>query len=141
MNTNKSYTLQTLLKAILEMKEYPEAKECIEYVCEFLNNIYNEEILKECSISWDDTNNGFLLVWDNALPRHLFKADVLICKDYYHYNFIIRDNDGNYLDSDGVSGQIVDFDGYNWLTGEYGHHIVKPFWNNIVNHLEEVFGK
>lgn len=141
MNVNRSYILQTFLKAALEQKGHPEAKDCFEYVNEFLDNIYNEEILKGCSISWDDTNKGFLLVWEDILAKYLFMADLLICKDYYHYNFVIRDRDGNYLGSDGISSQIVDFDGYNWLTGENGHHKGKPFWTDIVSHLEEVFEK
>ena len=97
MCTNNSYILQTLFKAILELKEHPEAKECIEYVNDFLNNINNEEILKQCSISWDNKNIGFLLVWDVVLPKYLFKADMIICKDYYHYHFIIRDREGKFL--------------------------------------------
>ena len=141
MCTNNSYILQTLFKAIRELKEHPEAKECIEYVNDFLNNINNEEILKQCSISWDNKNIGFLLVWDVVLPKYLFKADMIICKDYYHYHFIIRDREGKYLGSDGISGEIVNFDGFDWNSGEYGYHKTKPFWTDIVGHLEEVFNK
>ena len=95
MQNNNSYILHTLLTAVLELKEHSEAKDCIVYVNDFLNHISNENILKGCSISWDDTNTGFLLLWDDVLPKYLFKADLLVCKDYYHYNFIIRDREGN----------------------------------------------
>lgn len=139
MQNNKPYILHTLLTAVLELKEHPEAKECIEYLNYFLEHISNEDILKGCSISWDDTNKGFLLLWDDILPKYLFKADLLVCNDYVHYNFVIRDRDGNYLGSDGVYEQIRDWDGFNFLTGERGHHKGQPFWRGIVDHLEEVY--
>lgn len=139
MQNNNSYILHTLLTAVLELKEHSEAKDCIVYVNDFLNHISNENILKGCSISWDDTNTGFLLLWDDVLPKYLFKADLLVCKDYYHYNFIIRDREGNYLGSDGVYNGIRDWDGFSFLTGERGHHKGKPFWMDIVDHLEEVY--
>lgn len=140
MQDKDTNTLQTLLEAVLEMREHPEAKDCIEYVCVFLNDIYNDDILRGCTISWDDTTKGFLLLWDDTLPKYLFKADILICKDYYHYNFILRDKYGNYLGSDGTFNSIDNYCGYNWLTGECDQHKGKPFWRNVINHLEEVYG-
>lgn len=141
MNSHSNNILQILFNAILELKEQPEAKECIEYVNDFLNHISNENILNRCSISWDDTNKGFLLLWDDVLPNYLFKADIMICKDYYHYNFEIRDRDGNYLGSDVMSGHLSlePYYGHSWLEEGNGPHYDKPFWRNIVSHLEEVY--
>lgn len=141
MTNTKPYILKTLLTAILELKEHPEAKDCIEYVDDFLSHITNEDILKGCSVSWDDANKGFLLLWDDVLAKYNFKADIMVCKDYYHYSFIVRDRDGNYLDSGGESNEIKDWDGFSCLTGEHGHHKDKPFWRDIVDHLEEVYAE
>lgn len=107
---------------VLELKENPEAKDCIEYVADLLNSISNDNILKGCSISWDDANKGFLLVRDDILPKYIFKADIIICKDYYHYSFIIRDRDGNYLGS----SQLDNFPEH-------------TSWQDITSHLEEVY--
>lgn len=59
MPNTKSYSLRTLLAAVLVLKEHPKALECIEFVNDFINNIYNDDIFRGCSVSWDDTNNGF----------------------------------------------------------------------------------
>ena len=117
--------LKILFNAVLELEKHPEAKDCIGYVNGFLSHISNDDILKGCSISWDDANKGYLMVWDDILPKYIFKADMLVCEDYYHYNFIIRDSDGYYLGSDGTYNRI-----YN-----------KPFWRDIIGHLSEVYEK
>lgn len=141
MLNTKTYSLRALFAAVLVLKEHPKAVECIEFVNGFINNICNDDILKGCSVSRDDTNNGYVLQWDDVLPKYLFNADILVCKDYYHYNYVVRDRDGNYIESSGEYDQLNDFDSYNWLSGKVEHYKGEPFWRGIVDHLEKVYGE
>lgn len=136
MQNNKSYILQTFFKAVLELKEHPEAKDCVEFVDDFLDHISNENILRGCSISWDDTNKGILLLWDDTLPKYVFKAELLVSKDYANYHYDIRDIDGNYLDSSGGDTEPYL---HERIGGENKVQCPEYFWKYIVQQMEMMY--